>query len=470
MQKKRTTDGPRKALSRSCDACFVLKERCIRVEASKDCERCTRLSKACVSNRPVKPAGRRRLLPPPRSRNALTTTPDTKVSKLPYSLHPFGVLFKDLKPLEEFMIREFINPSNFTQLMIMPRIGKTMHQEAVQVFLRHYEDLEDGCFSMYGAMASALDLSYPGYDGKANLQRATAALKRFCAMPCPQTKDDFGRWLWLGLAVSIYAHCELGSPSSPVRRTILTHLVALGEKGREMRRHPLVVSFTTLDILECLFYRQRPVADLDSVCIELGLESFPGLTMPLIRFLYRLCVINCVDPARDCEQYDWLALDELANEVEAWQPTVSNMDAGELNRLGAVGMSQLLTRTRVHKTAILLYIHRIRHPFGEEDGTASTMATSIFSDLDLATATTSKVPDWVTTPFMLAGIETEGFQQRQKVEADLAKYVDSISPKARAMALEFLRALWAARDSGLGDSGLRWMDVMDHLPPLCVYI
>ena len=464
----KTAVAPSKhATPRACDACFAQKERCIRPGAGQDCQRCARLSKTCVSNRPVKPPGRKRLLPPPRAQNPLLAANRRaeKELKLPYSLHPFGVLFKDLKPLEEFMVREFVNPSNFTQLMVMPRIGKAMHEEAVQVFLRHYDDLHDGCFSMYGAFASAMSMEFPGYDNKASLQRATAALKRFSALPCPETTDDFARWIWLGLTVAIYAHCELGSPATPVRKTILAHLVALGEKRREMRKHPLVVSFTTLEILECLIYRQRPVLDLEEECI-LGLESFPGLATPLIRFLYRLCVINCMEADGQDEDGGAFALDELEKEVEAWQPDV---DPKDLAKCTAIEASHVLTRTRVHKTAILLYIHRIRHPFGEEDSKADALAASILSDLDLATATTKQPPEWVTFPFLLAGIEATGMEKTEKVERDLNRYVDSISPKARAMTLEFLRAVWGLRDE-MGGFGFRWMDVVDVLPPLCVYI
>lgn len=405
------------------------------------------------------------MLPPSRmsARPAAVAT-QTDQPKMPCSLDPFGVLFRDLKPEDELMVRQFIDPANFTRLMVMPRIGEAMHREAVQVFLRHYDDLQDGCFSMYGAFASAMGISLPSYDAKINFQRARKALKRFTIMPCPEDMDGFARWLWLALTVLIYAHCELGSPAAPVRRTILTHLVAMGEKGREMRKHPLIVSFTTLDILECLFYRQRPVTDLDEDCV-VGLESFPGLVSPLIRFLYRLCMTNA---AEGSEGYDWVALNELEEEVEVWQPDI---DPHELNRSDAVETNHLLTRTRIHKTAIILYVHRIRYPFGEEDVTAKALAMSILSDLDLATATTKQAPEWVTMPFLLAAIEVCEPSKRAKVELDLWKYVDGISPRARAMAMEFLKAVWVARDAMVGvDQGWRWMDCMGSLPPLCVYI
>lgn len=458
--------GSKVAVSRACDACFLLKERCIRSAPSKDCERCRRLSKTCVSDRPIKAPGRKRLLPPPRTKNPLSGDTYSNESKLPHSLHPFGLLSRDLKPLELFMVQEFINPSNFTRLMVMPRIGESMHKEAIQVLLRHYDDLQDGCFSMYGAFATAVDMKFPGYDSQANLQRANAALKKFCDLPCPEDVDDFARWVWLGLTVIIYAHCELGSPASPVRRTILAHLATIGNKGKAMRQHPLVVSFTTLDILECLVYRQNPILDLEEGCV-VGLDSFPGLAGPLVRFLYRLCVFNCTDgdlSRRDCN----LALRnlvELEAEVEAWQPEI---DPTDLTSCGPIEMSHVLTRARVHKTAILLYIHRIKRPFGEDDSKANSLAASIISDLDLATATTGRAPEWVTIPFLLAGIESMGAKKRSKTETDLEQYVDSISPKARAMMLEFLRALWAARD-GMA-TGFRWIDVVQWLPPLCVYI
>jgi hypothetical protein len=116
---------------------------------------------------------------------------------------------------------------------------------------------------------------------------------------------------------------------------------------------------------------------------------------------------------------------------------------------------------------ILLIIHRLRHPFGEDDNVATTMAASIVSDLELATNTTNKVPSFVTLPFIVAAMEATAPPKREYLLAGVEQYTDHLSPKARAMTKVFLQVLWQTRDRALP---FRWIDVMSELPPLCVYL
>ena len=365
------------------------------------------------------------------------------------------------------MIRQFIDPANFQVLMIVPRRGVETHREAVHTFLNHYDAMSDGCYSMYGAFASAMSMTLPGYDSQANLRRAGVALKKWCAMPCPSTLDDFAPWLWAGLTVIVFAHCELGSTATPVRRCILGHLKSLGEAGREMRKHPLILSLTTLDIFEGLLYRMVPLLNIDEADV-VGLDSFPGLAAQLIQFMSELCEVNYADPTVSNSIDAGLAwhdrLQELESRVETWQPEIP---PESIKTYAAIDATHILTRTRVHKTAILLYIHRLKHSFGHEYSKARSLASSIISDLKLATATTQAAPPWVSLPFTFAAIEATDLQARSELLRDVDVYVNSLSPIARKMTKTFLEALWAARDC-LGE--FRWVDMMDSLPRICVYI
>lgn len=209
-----TTYKPKALTHWACDECFVQKAKCITSNDRSECDRCRRLLKPCVSNRPIRQVGRRRLLPPSKQHDFERKAEPS----VPYSLHPFGVLFKKLRPHEEQMLHEFTKPSNFQILMVVPRLGTSMHQQAMHTFFKHYDEMNHGCFSMYGAFAASRSMTLPGYDAKANLRRGALALRKWCAMSCPQHMEDFAPWLWSGLTVIVFAHCALGSSAAPVRR------------------------------------------------------------------------------------------------------------------------------------------------------------------------------------------------------------------------------------------------------------
>ena len=449
---------------RACDPCFVHKEKCVYSGPRAECDRCRRLSKACVFNRPVRRAGRRRLLPLPRESSVFNTRGTQ--SKVPLVLHPFGVLFKDLQPAEEMMVRNLLDPSQFTILMVIPRVGPQLHQQAVYSFLRYYDEIHDAVFAMYGAFASALSIALPNYDPEANLRRGTLALKKFRGFPCPKDREDFEAWLWLGTCIIIHGRCALGSTASPVRRYMLSCLNELGEQGRHFKSHSVIVLLTALDIYDCLLHRQLPVMNMPESDL-VGNDSFLGLCSPLVRFMYELCTINycTVVPSGEDSGLDGHsenALRELEMSVEAWQPDAPSQYISQISTMEA---RHVLTQAHVHKTTILLFIYKLRYPFGVQDAPAKRMAGSIFSDLDLTTCTTEKAPDMVTLPFLIAAAEATEPSERDKIRNDVAIYVDGLSPKARDMIREFLEALWEMRDRL---PGFRWMDMMAYLPPICV--
>lgn len=116
---------------------------------------------------------------------------------------------------------------------------------------------------------------------------------------------------------------------------------------------------------------------------------------------------------------------------------------------------------------ILLFIRRIRHAFGDEDAPAKRMASSILSDLDLATITAKEAPRNVTLPFLIAAVEASGSRERDKIIHDIPIYGDVVSAKSQQISQAFLEELWDVRDRS---PGFRWVDMMHTLPPICVIL
>ena len=366
------------------------------------------------------------------------------------------------------MLNKMLDQSQFKDFMVVRRVGPQMFRQAVYSFLRYFDEIHNAVFAMYGAFTAAVSIELPGYDAEANLRQGTSALKKFRGFPDPQDREDFEARLWLGTSLLIHANCALGSIASPVRRYMLSYLNRLGEHGKQFRSHPVIVSLTALDIYECLLYRQMPIMNVpDSDLIDS--DCFLSLCTPLLRFACRPCEINSstATPSRESsvlEVYSENALHELEYSVEAWQPDFTSKPN---SKLGIVEAKHVITQYRVHKTMILLFIHRLRYPFGVRDVQAEQMAESIFSELDLGTFATGEAPLMVTTPFLVAAIEAIWPSDKDKIIRDIAVYTDRLSPKSRETFRSFLEALWDTRDR---QPGFRWIDMMAYLPTVCVSI
>ncbi|USW50811.1 Putative fungal transcription factor [Septoria linicola] len=383
-------------------------------------------------------------------------------------LRPSGPVTKPLTPAEDFMLANVFNPWNFGSLMVAPRIGKEMHQQAIQCMFSHYDDLRDGFLSLYGSFTTIVTgAAAPGYNYESNVRQGTRALTKFSTAKPPRVYSDFVPWMWLGTSILLHAHCVLGSNNAPVRRFMLSHLREMGEAGEKLSLHPVIVSLIALDINDSLMQRQMPILNMPAQFADpLRQELFLGLSPGIFRLLYRLCELSC-RAAVSIQNVDLSDTDldarlvDLVRRVDSWHPDIST---DVLQKLSAVEATHVQTQVRVHKTCIKLFVHRLQHPFGQEDYSAQNLAGSIFSDLDLATSIASSPPTLVTLPFTIAAIEALP-DDRDKVRTDIARYIDGISPKVDDTTNAFLVAIWQRRDLA---PGFKWMNVLDELPEFCI--
>jgi hypothetical protein len=75
----------------------------------------------------------------------------------------------------------------------------------------------------------------------------------------------------------------------------------------------------------------------------------------------------------------------------------------------------VLAHARVYQLMGLLYIHRLRYPFGQEDGKATHLSNTILRELEQVNSMTGKPLCYVTMPFIAAA--TEIVDPAKKIEA-----------------------------------------------------
>lgn len=444
---------------RACDSCYALKEKCFYADATSGCYRCCRLKKKCTDDRPMRQSGRpRRDRPVQRGICKRATMIAAKPSPM---LPPFGLLSARLDPTDEYLLVTYMEPQDVGDLMVAPRIGDEMFQQAVQCLLTNYDDFRDGFLSLYGSYLTALGVEVPGYTYEKNIRQGTRALAKFSSWQLPQDHQAFVPWLWLGVMILLHGHCVLGSNNAPVRRYILTYLKQLGASAKNLILHPVIVSQIALDIQDSLMLGQVPILNMPERFEQpFRYEILAGLCPEMFRFLHELCGILASRSASvDATEVVEARSSDLLTRIEAWHPLLSPEVLGELTSTEAI---HIQTQVRVYKSAIKLFIHRLRHPFSEDDETAHAIALSIFADLDLATALSGEAPSLVTLPFLIAAIETWP-ADRERINRDISVFVDGITPVVHARNKDFLNIIWRRRDSG---QSFKWIDIMDELPEL----
>lgn len=354
--------------------------------------------------------------------------------------------------------------------MVAPRIGHKMHQQAVQCLLMRYDDLHDGYLALFGSfMHTVTGDELPGYDYDTTLRRGSQAVAKFGAYKLPQNFEEFVPWAWLGTTILIHGHCVLGGfNNAPIRRFMLTHLNQLGSGSDSMARHPLIPSMIALDITDSVIKRQMPIMNIPEVLLDpLNNELFVGTCPELFRFWYELCTISCARTTQSQQlelqgiEAEDTALVDIQRRIDAWQPSVPPLLLQELTSIEA---THLQAQIRVSKQAMKLFIHRLIHPFGQEDSSAQVIAMGVMSDLDLATAMAGSPPCLLSLPFTLAAFDVPP-SERGHVLNRVPIHIDGISPKVEVWTKTFLMTMWNRRDSS---PGFRWMDIMHEMPDFCL--
>lgn len=337
-----------------------------------------------------------------------------------------------------------------------------MHREATFSLLHNYDDINDGYFSMYGSFAQAMGLDIPGFEPEVNTARGSKALKKFCEMKVPTTRQDFLPWMWLGTALTIHTHCLLGTNAAPIRRYMLSHVKKMAEQGLETRTHPVVLITLSLDAVDSLLKRELPITGYPHESSDVLKDEVLGLCAQLVDFIGDICKVSHA-MARDGESAEHFeALEQIESNIQGCKPNVTPEMA---EMMTALEMAHVYAQVRVHRDALMLVIHRLRYAFGVKDETGKMIAQNIMTDLGMTTSISGSPPSWVTLPYLVASIEMTGAEERQTALENVDLYIDGIHPAARSSTRAWLKAMWSKRDIG---PGFKWLDVMDQLPTICL--
>ncbi|EFQ34387.1 uncharacterized protein GLRG_09531 [Colletotrichum graminicola M1.001] len=398
------------------------------------------------------------------SSDSSTESASSPPSMILESLSPYGSTLGRLDTVERRSLSRLLHKSNFMEYFISPTFVDNMQLDMTVHLFTMFDQGKDAYIAMYSAFAASMGLETGEYDPEANLHRGAMAVEqlRSCRLPTLK-REELLPWAGLGLGIVYFSNMALGTSAAPVRRYVLSHIRHLLGTAQisSTRTHYILVFLTAVDINECLMLRELPVCGITPP--EDGhVDAYLGVCMPLLQHLYDLCHISYHLRYEVEVEEQTQALAKLGEKIEAWQPIIP---PDFTKRFTTSEVIHMLAQSRIYKTAAMLFIHRLRNKFGENDEMASAMSKSIISDLTMTLTVSKESQRCVSFPYMLAAVEARDAAERETALEAMSSVMDSFNARYKNNMTTFLKALWEMKDA---NPGMSWLDMMPHLPPISV--
>jgi hypothetical protein len=111
-------------------------------------------------------------------------------------------------------------------------------------------------------------------------------------------------------------------------------------------------------------------------------------------------------------------------------------------------MFLLISQTNLQQKAALLLLHRLRHPFGQEDSKAEALSSSIVECMTHCLDVAGKYPPNITLVLLAAGSEVHEEAKRQEIKSLVGKIHGSSFYPFIDNLLMSLSRVWKGRDQG----------------------
>ena len=462
-----------------------MKERCI-FEAGLDCcSRCYELERQCTTDRPKRAAGRRarsrrlvQVQSPPLSGASIVVSKvlenDVPMPKDNDEWRINAIIQSgSFEPFEEQLIR-MLQPDREADLLrysrlfaSCPRFERDLARRLRELLDCRVDGHIDGYLACMGAVALKLGFIHDDGDmSDSNIRRGAVAVAKLRASHGPSEGHLLESWITLGLTIVTFALTALGTGATTVRQHILKHLASLPELPNRVLYLDPLVPMLILECWECLLKREVPLIKLGVTKGHVPVDRLFGLGIPLLVEYHDLCQISRdLANTNDLKKPEKEALVcDLRRRLEEWQPCPP---PDFLNDYTTIEVVLLLCQAEVHRKAGLLFLHRLIHPFGDEDERGERLGREIMSEIRRANIITGSRVIRVALPFLLAGVNAQSAGLRADIKAQVHDHVDPACPLLSRQCEAFLSALWQVRDVS---TGFFWLDLVKHLPDITLPI
>ncbi|KAH7121640.1 hypothetical protein EDB81DRAFT_814172 [Dactylonectria macrodidyma] len=457
--------SPKSISCRSCDRCHALKEKCQQRQGAA-CARCDRLGFECLNRRPTKKAGR-----PPRSAKLKQTTPgssplsdasgdSSKDDRRLYPVSPSSSLGRPIIPRCLPTINNLTSADHrLIQQMLFDDagadyflLGPSFVQSHLELLISHLVTSQSVLKDAFLAVACTLQeqsdlVNTEPTTVRSGYVHACSALKRLREYQV-QSKHGVSECLALGALVLSFAHCSTATDAPAIASRTLALIKESYETKPDFSHQDLVFMSCIIlpEIFECLIHGSVPTVRYRVVKgSEKYVDRYIGLTSPLLPHLYDICELSNAISLGDNEDMSEIlkALELVDQQVTAWRPDIPS---DFFTRFTAVEVSHMLCQAQVMRLGCNLIIHRLKFPFGLNNGPAAALAMSILTQLDMTRAATNKRILSTSIPLIAACFELQKASDREIWHSRIPELI-GYSPGFAEDVQNLVSSFWNARDT-----------------------
>ncbi|KAL2812980.1 hypothetical protein BJX63DRAFT_233838 [Aspergillus granulosus] len=437
--------------SQACDRCHSLKALCLPGPAG-NCYRCYRLHHKCTfSRRRGKRGPKPRLLTPSPSQSSNDKASETSLS--------------DDVPRDET-----ITQNRSTQ---EPTLATIPHHETLLMRISVSTALGICSFFSFGpqlSMEMYRIIRARVADAPLLLLRPYVAVSRVFLRcnanetPCSNTDwsacasalqtlrnaeimkpEHIGSFLALGMSLVTFHRLISGISASTICRFTLS-LVRPYYYANQLSDSDSMelMCLIFLDTTQSLFRARVPVIEY-KVRDPFRVDQHAGLCGSLLPLLYQVCLLAAAMKTRKGKNIPAISFDKLKEELQAWSP---NPLPCALERFSDEETLLLITQANVHRAGALLYLHRLRYPFGENDEEAEELSKTIITEMEYCLNVVGQFPPNMTLILLFAGAEVRHKVGRQRILFLVSQILGSSFYPFIANLRLFLWRVWTGRDQG----------------------
>ncbi|KAK8021967.1 hypothetical protein PG993_012734 [Apiospora rasikravindrae] len=454
-------------LPRACDRCHAIKERCdwSRNDGTQ-CDRCLRLGHCCRTARQERRPGRR-----PGVKNHKRAADKTRqhrctagLSVVSGSISTFGeaVSITDRQLLERFFTQNHL----LDTFSVGSSFSHEVRQQVIPRLFLSRETLLDGFLVCAISWVDDTDAYTGGSCLSTCFRYASTALATLASLEVTDlpTMTDC---LILGAMLSTFAMRlrpnDVLAICSRTLGLIEPMYVTGGSSDNNDQANPMhsmpgvfLSCMVMWELRACLFSCGVPMLRFRPP-VEAYADRHVGLCATLLPLLHDVCELSnkmSCQTATEAEA-DVLRqeLDGLECSVSCWQPTTPDQFS---TSFCGTDIAHMLCQAQVMRSAMLLVIHRIRHPFGSSDGGVSrVLATGILTQLEMTFVATQQHVRCTDLPLLVACLELKG-TERARWLRDIAAYAgfsSEFGDHVRAALVSY----WAVLDCS---STISWGDMV----------
>ncbi|KAL4860846.1 hypothetical protein BDV12DRAFT_191461 [Aspergillus spectabilis] len=257
--------------------------------------------------------------------------------------------------------------------------------------------------------------------------------------------EHVGSFLSLGMSLVTFHRLISGISASTICRFTLSLIRPFYYSDQLSESDTMgLLCLIFLDTTQSLFRAQVPVLEY-RVKDPLRVDQHAGLCGPLLPLLYRVCIISAAIRSGDEKNILPSYFDQLMEQLNAWSP---NLSQSALERFSEEEILLLITQANVHRIGALLFLHRLRYPFGERDEEAEDLSKSLVDDMEHCLAVAGQYPPNMTLVLLVAAAEVHDLNGRQKILLLSSRILGSKFYPFIANLRLFLWRVWTGRDQG----------------------